>query len=45
MYEGFMDSKIGKISSALIQGNYGAALGAAVDGTKFGDQLLSLIHI
>ena len=39
MYEGFMDSKIGKISSALIQGNYGAALGAAVDGTKFGDQL------
>ena len=41
MYNNFMDSKVGKISSALIQGNYGGALGAAVEGTAFGDQLSS----
>ena len=39
MFDNFMETKIGKISSALIQGNYGGALGAAVQGTKFGDQL------
>ena len=35
IYDGFMDSKVGKISSALIQGNWGGALGAAIEGTGF----------
>tara|TARA_B100000029_G_scaffold53299_1_gene48396 strand:- start:14693 stop:17950 length:3258 start_codon:yes stop_codon:yes gene_type:complete len=35
LYDGFMDTKVGKISSALIQGNWGGALGAAIEGTGF----------
>ena len=30
-----MDTKVGKISSALIQGNWGGAIGAAIEGTGF----------
>jgi len=35
IYDGFMETKVGKISSALIQGNWGGALGAAIEGTGF----------
>ncbi len=35
IYDGFMDSKVGKISSALIQGNWGGAIGAAIEGSGF----------
>ena len=35
IYDGFMETKVGKISSALIQGNWGGAIGAAIEGTGF----------
>ena len=35
IYDGFMESKVGKISSALVQGNWGGAIGAAIEGTGF----------
>ena len=35
IYDGFMETKVGKVSAALIQGNWGGALGAAIEGTGF----------